>query len=117
MMPKLIKRFSSVRMQLVASVFLWISPALVLTYIINQKWFWQFAPAWLKNYALDVPWASFIVGVLALVAAWYGGDHFILRLVRILSRAVLRLAGGDLQARTGLPEVEGELGQLAQKFD
>jgi len=104
-------------MQLVASVFLFISPALVLTYIINQRWFWQFAPAWMRDYALDVPWASFIVGLLALVAAWYGGEHFILRQVRILSRAVLRLAAGDLQARTGLQQVEGELGQLAQKFD
>src|ERR1017187_6207277 len=117
MTTKLIKRFSSVRMQLVASVFLWISPALVLTYIVNQNWFWQYAPAWLKVYALNVPWESFIVGLLALVAAWYGGEHFILRQVRALSKAVRRLAGGDLQARTGMHQVEGELGQLAQKFD
>ena len=89
-------------MQLVASVFLLISPALVLTYIINQNWFWQFAPAWLRDYAMSVPWESFIVGVLALVAAWYGGEFFILRQVRLLSQAVLRLAGGDLKARTGL---------------
>ena len=104
-------------MQLVASVFLFISPALVLIYIVNQSWFWQYAPAWIKDYALSVPWTSFIVGVLALVAAWYGGEHFILRQIRVLSRTVLRLADGDLQARTGLHEVEGELGQLAQKFD
>jgi len=117
MTPKRRNRFSTVRMQLVGSVFLFILPALVLTYIINQDWFWAYAPAWLKDYALNVPWPSFIVGLLALVAAWYGGEHFILRQVRILSRAVLRLAGGDLQARTGLQEVEGELGQLAQKFD
>ena len=64
-----------------------------------------------------MPWESFIVGLLALVAAWYGGEHFILRQVRALSQAVRRLAGGDLQARTGLHEVEGELGQLAEKFD
>src|ERR1035438_1745758 len=102
MIPKFIKRFSSVRMQLVGSVFLWISPALVLTYIVNQNWFWLYEPAWMKDYALSVPWESFIVGVLALMAAWYGGEHFILRQVRALSRAVLRLSGGDLQARTGL---------------
>ena len=70
MMPKFLKRFSSVRMQLVGSVFLWISPALVLTYIVNQDWFWQYAPEWLKHYALIVPWESFTVGVLALGAAW-----------------------------------------------
>ncbi len=103
-------------MQLVASVFLFISPALVLIYIVNQSWFWQFAPAWVKDYALNVPWESFIVGLLALVAAWYGGEHFILRQVRILSQAVRRLSGGDFQARTGLQEVEGELGQLAQNI-
>jgi signal transduction histidine kinase/CheY-like chemotaxis protein/HAMP domain-containing protein len=110
------KRFTGVRMQLVASVFLWISPALVLTYIVNQNWFWDFAPEWLRQYATSVPWESFIVGFLALVAAWYGGEHFILRQVRALTAAVSRLSSGDLQARTGL-QVEGELGQLAQKFD
>ncbi len=114
---KLIKKFSSLRMQLVASVFLWISPALVLTFIVNQDWFWQFAPEWVRRYALSVPWESFIVGVLALMAAWYGGEHFILRQVRALTRAVQRLSSGDLRARTGLKDTEGELDQLAHKFD
>jgi signal transduction histidine kinase/ActR/RegA family two-component response regulator/HAMP domain-containing protein len=117
MIPKGIKRFSSVRMQLVASVFLWILPALILTFIVNQKWFWDYAPDWLSQYALTVPWASFVVGVLALMAAWYGGEHFILRQVRALISAATRLSGGDLQARTGLRQAEGELGQLAEKFD
>ena len=111
------KRFSSLRMQLVASVFLWISPALLLTFLVNQNWFWEYAPEWLKQYALNLPWESFIVGLLALIAAWYGGEHFILRQVRNLSRAVLRLSSGDLQARTGMRQVDGELGQLAEKFD
>jgi signal transduction histidine kinase/ActR/RegA family two-component response regulator/HAMP domain-containing protein len=104
-------------MQLVASVFLWILPALILTFIVNQSWFWEFAPEWVQQYALTVPWASFFVGVLALMAAWYGGEHFILRQVRALYDAVMRLSKGDLQARTGLHKVEGELGQLAEKFD
>jgi len=104
-------------MQLVASVFLWIFPALVLIFIINQKWFAEAAPDWMKQYALSVPWESFIVGMLALMAAWYGGEHFILRQVRALAQAVSRLSHGDLQARTGLDQVEGELGQLAEKFD
>ena len=112
-----IRLFSSVRMQLVASVFLWISPALVLTFIVNQNWFWDFAPEWLKQYALSVPWESFIVGILALVAAWYGGEHFILRQVRALTRAMARLTSGDYQARAGGNQAEGEIGQLAQKFD
>ncbi|HTL72732.1 MAG TPA: ATP-binding protein [bacterium] len=116
-MKKLPKRFSSVRMQLVASVFLWILPAFALTYIVNQNWFWEFAPGWLREYATNVPWESLFVGILALGAAWYGGEHFILRQVQALTRAVLRLAGGDLQARSGLKKAEGEIGQLAQKFD
>jgi len=117
MMPKIAKRFSSVRMQLVASVFLWISPALLLTFIVNQSWFWEYAPEKLRVYALSVPWESFFVGLLALIAAWYGGEHFILRQVQALTRAVLKLAGGDLKARSGLKEAEGEIGQLAKKFD
>jgi signal transduction histidine kinase/ActR/RegA family two-component response regulator len=71
----------------------------------------------MRQYATSLPWESFFVGLLALVAAWYGGEYFILRQVRALTRAVLRLASGDLQARSGLIEAEGEIGQLAEKFD
>ncbi len=101
------KKFSSVRMQLVASVFLWISPALLLTFLVNQDWFWRYAPEWLRQYATSLPWESFFVGLLALVAAWYGGERFILRQVQALTRAVLRLASGDLQARSGLNKDRG----------
>jgi signal transduction histidine kinase/HAMP domain-containing protein/ActR/RegA family two-component response regulator len=117
MMRKIAKIFSSVRMQLVFSVFVAIAPALVLTYIINQSWFWQFAPDWMKKYALNVPWASFAVGLLALAASWFGGEHFILREVRALSSVAQRIAGGDLSARTGLKASKNELGQLAKIFD
>jgi signal transduction histidine kinase/ActR/RegA family two-component response regulator len=117
MIKKIARTFSTVRMQLVASVFVAIAPALALTYIVNQSWFWQFAPEWMKTYALDVPWASFLVGLLALGAAWFGGEHFILRQVRALSSAAQRLAKGDLTARTGIKDRESELGQLANVFD
>jgi signal transduction histidine kinase/HAMP domain-containing protein/ActR/RegA family two-component response regulator len=117
MIKKLLKKFSTVRMQLVASVFVAIAPALALTYLVNQPWFWEFAPHWLKQYALDVPWASFAVGLLALVAAWFGGEHFILRQVQALSDAAQRFAKGDLTARTGLEPTEDEFGQLAKVFD
>ena len=53
-----------------------------------------------------MPWASFLVGLLALVAAWFGGEHFILRQVRALSEAAQRFAKGDLTARTGLKPTE-----------
>jgi signal transduction histidine kinase/CheY-like chemotaxis protein len=112
-----VKIVSSVRMQLVYSVFVAIAPALALTYIVNQSWFWQYAPEWLKPYALDVPWASLTVGLLALAASWFGGEHFILREVRDLTRVALRIAEGDLSARTGLKSSKNELGQLAKVFD
>jgi PAS domain-containing protein len=117
MIKKFAKKFSSVRMQLVASVFVAIAPVLALTYVINQPWFWKFAPDWMRNYFVDVPWVSLTVGLLALVAAWFGGERFILRQVRALSNAAKRLGKGDMGSRTGLHESPGELGQLAEVFD
>ncbi len=104
-------------MQLVGSVFIAIAPVLVLTYIINQSWFWQYSPEWMRQYFVDVPWASLSVGLVALMAAWFGGELFILRQVRALSDAAKRLGKGDLTSRTGLQSGSGELGQLARIFD
>src|SRR5450432_1434064 len=117
MIKKIVKKISSVRMQLVASVFVAIAPVLVLTYIVNQPWFWKFAPDWMRQYFIDVPWASLTVGLVALVAAWLGGEHFILRQVRALIAAAKRLRKGDMGSRTGLHDSPGELGQLAEVFD
>ena len=58
-----------------------------------------------------------LVALLALAAAWVGGDAFILRLVKALVGAAKRLEAGDLSARTGLPYRQGELNQLARSFD
>lgn len=104
-------------MQLVTSVFVAITPVLVLTYIVNQPWFWQFAPDWLRVYFVDVPWISLSTGLLALTAAWLGGEFFILRQVRALAEAAQRLGTGDLSTRTGLQDSPGEFGQLAETFD
>src|SRR5450432_740999 len=117
MIKKIVKKISSVRMQLVTSVFVAIAPVLVLTYIVNQPWFWKYAPDWLRDYFIDVPWASLSVGMAALVAAWLGGEHFILRQVQALSDAAKRLGKGDMSSRTGLHDSPGELGQLATVFD
>ena len=76
-------RFSSLRVRLVGIVFLAMSPAWVLMYL---------------GY---LPWAALIPGLLALAAAWYGGERFINRQVRRLSIATQRLATGDLTSRTG----------------
>jgi PAS domain-containing protein len=58
-----------------------------------------------------------IVGILAILAAWFGADVFLLKQVRILIDATKRLATGDLAARSGLSYQSGELGELAKAFD
>jgi len=58
-----------------------------------------------------------LVTALALAAAWFGGDAFILRWVNMLVSATRRLTADDLSARVGLPYAQGELGQLAHAFD
>lgn len=93
-------RFSSLRIRLVGTVFLAIAPALALMYFFHLE-----------------EWAGFLVGLLALAAAWIGGERFILRQVRALYNATRRLAAGDLSSRTGLGNAKGELGQLAHTFD
>jgi signal transduction histidine kinase/ActR/RegA family two-component response regulator/HAMP domain-containing protein len=85
--------------------------------------FLAIAPAWIaihlaaKSTGTEPPWASFVVGMLALAAAWAGGERFILRQVRTLLGATQRLAAGDLSSRTGLGSERGELGELASTFD
>ena len=74
-------------------------------------------PAWVLMYCTDLPWTGFVLGLLALGAAWFGGERFILRQVRVLLRAAARLGAGDLSSRTGLSGDRGELGQLAAAFD
>ncbi|MEJ0089740.1 MAG: ATP-binding protein [Limisphaerales bacterium] len=105
------------RLQLVASVFVAIAPFLALTYIVNQQWFWQYSPDWVRDYFVNMPWVSLTVGLVALVAAWLGGELFILRQVRALSNAARRLGKGDMSSRTGLNNHRGELGHLAEVFD
>jgi len=58
-----------------------------------------------------------VVSILALGAAWTGGDIFILRQVRGLVGAARKMRHGDLAARSGVEHGPGELAQLAQSFD
>src|SRR5476649_22208 len=92
-------KFSTVRMKLVGSVLLLILPAFLLMYIY------------------DLPSSQFVVGFLALAAAWMGGEYFVRRQAHALSEAAQKIADGDLAARSGLPASEDELGQLARIFD
>jgi hypothetical protein len=58
-----------------------------------------------------------LVTALALLAAWFGSEVFVLRRVEAVTRAMRRLRAGDLSARTGLRYGYGELDQLARGFD
>lgn len=55
--------------------------------------------------------------VVALLAAWFGSDLFILRRVNALTAASKRLTAGDLSARAGPMRGQDEFGQLARTFD
>ncbi len=57
-----------------------------------------------------------ILAILAVAAAWFGGDIFILRKVKRLVGMTEQVAGGDLSARTHLSG-EGELNHLGRAFD
>src|SRR5436190_168744 len=98
-------RFSSLRIRLVGTVFLAIAPAWLLMYFFARKTH------------TELPWPAFAVGFLALGAAWFGGERFILRQIRLLAQAAQRLREGDLASRTGLRREGGELGELARSFD
>jgi len=101
--------FSSLRARLVGTVFLAVAPAWGLTYFLVKK----------AGAEQDLPWMllSGAVGLVALAAAWFGGEHFVLRQVRVLYQAARRLAAGDLKSRTGMAAERGELGELARTFD
>ncbi len=101
--------FSSLRFRLVGTVFLAVAPPSVLLYFGNKYY--------AARYGTDLPWTEFVVGLLALGAAWFGGERFILRQVRMLSKAAQGLGAGDLTSRTGLSNEKGELGELANTFD
>ena len=58
-----------------------------------------------------------VATMVALVAAWLGGNVFLLRQVRTLLATTKRLAAGDLSARTGDRYGQGELGELERAFD
>ena len=58
-----------------------------------------------------------IAALAAMLAAWFGGELFILRQVKTMVQASRRIAAGDLNTRTGLPYGKDELSQLAKAFD
>lgn len=98
---KTMRRFTSLRARLVGTVFVALVPAWVVMYL----------------FAYDPPWIRLGAGALALGAAWFGGEMFIMRQVRAILEATKLLASGDLTVRTGLEREPGELGDLARSID
>ncbi len=58
-----------------------------------------------------------LAAALAVVAAWFFGDLFIVRRASALAGAAEQLTAGNLSARTGRPYGNDELDQLARRFD
>jgi signal transduction histidine kinase/ActR/RegA family two-component response regulator/HAMP domain-containing protein len=115
--------FSSLRVRLVGAVFVAILPALALMFCLDSYLARIAAEreaahaSRFEYFESHVPWAGFAVGLVALGAAWFGGERFILRQVRVLSKSAQQLEAGDFSSRTGLANEKGELGELARKFD
>jgi len=58
-----------------------------------------------------------LLSVIALSAAWFGTEFFILRRVRDIITTTKKVAAGILSARTNPPYENNELGQMARAFD
>jgi signal transduction histidine kinase len=66
--------------------------------------------------AESLEWLA-LASLLALVGAWWGGNWLIVRHVKRLTDASEQLGQGDLGARVVLPNVGGEMQQLAAAFN
>ena len=58
-----------------------------------------------------------LVAILAILAAWFTSDIFLLKQIRALIRAAKELGSGKTGARSSLSYDIGELGELARAFD
>jgi diguanylate cyclase (GGDEF)-like protein len=58
-----------------------------------------------------------LLGVLVLIAAWFGGEHLILRPIRSLAQIAARFGSGELQARAAQRPLIAEFEPLAVAFD
>jgi diguanylate cyclase (GGDEF)-like protein len=52
-----------------------------------------------------------------LLLAWLGSSLFVVRPLRLLADAAAKLDAGNLNARTGIPHHNHEIGQLARRLD
>jgi len=91
--------FISLRVRLMATVFVAVASGLLIAHFARLEF------------------EGFLAGLLALIAAWIGGEWFIVRRIRLLLQTTRRLGQGDLAARTGAGDERGELGELARTID
>ena len=70
-----------------------------------------------RNIFILVVTGLMIVTVLVLLAAWYGGDVFLLRRLTALVSATQKLARGEAGVRSGIRDGAREIAQLAHAFD
>ncbi|MCC5976656.1 MAG: HAMP domain-containing protein [Salinarimonas sp.] len=61
--------------------------------------------------------APMAILLLALFAAAYASESLVVRWVRLLTGAAIRMSGGDLEARSKVPHSRYEIGRLAAAFD
>ena len=61
--------------------------------------------------------ALLLACILALAAAWFGGEMFVLRHLNALVTTTEKIGMGDLGARSGLPHSSNEIGRLAASLD
>ena len=61
--------------------------------------------------------ALMVVGISALLAAWFGSEVFVLRQLNALVTTTEKISDGDLSARTGLSHTDNEIGELAAALD
>lgn len=59
----------------------------------------------------------FVTVLLLFLAIWRTGTRMVLRPIKLLSEAALKLGKAELAARTNLPHTDDEIGQLAASFD
>ncbi|MPZ77666.1 MAG: GAF domain-containing protein [Deltaproteobacteria bacterium] len=61
--------------------------------------------------------ALILAGFLALAAAWFGSEIFVLRDLNAVVSTTEKIGAGDLSARTGLSPSRTEIGRLAASLD
>ncbi len=69
-----------------------------------------------KKLMKELAWLG-LLGVIASLAAWFGGDFLVLRRMKRLMKATNELSNGNLDARVEISGENDEIGQLENSFN